>query len=70
MTTAILPRLLTCNTVADWLNLSVRAVKGMARRKEIPCVQLPDGSVIFDEQDLASWLEAHKVDRQEDTARE
>jgi len=61
MNTAVLPRLLTSADVADWLSLSARQVERMGRRGELPAVELPDGSLVFDAEDLAAWLEARKA---------
>jgi hypothetical protein len=65
MSTLSLPQLMTASDVADWLRQTSRRVERMARRKEIPCVQLPDGSLVFDQDDLAIWLETRKATAQE-----
>jgi excisionase family DNA binding protein len=57
---AVLPRLLTSNQVADWLNVTPRRVEDMARRGEIPSVAMPDGRRLFDAGDLATWLQGRK----------
>jgi hypothetical protein len=59
-TAALLPRLVTAGAVAEWLLTTTRAVLRMARAGEIPCVTLPDGSLVFDAEDLAGWLEQRK----------
>jgi excisionase family DNA binding protein len=61
MSMVSLPRLLDIGDVADWLHLPRRTVKGMARRREIPAVELPGGSVVFDAEDLAGWIEQRKT---------
>jgi hypothetical protein len=64
MSPATLPRLLSPADVADWLNLSVRQVERMAREGQLPGIPLPDGSTVFDQQDLVGWLERRKQERQ------
>jgi hypothetical protein len=56
--TATLPRLLIPDQVANWLCLPTRRVERMARRGEIPCITLPDDSIVFDAEELAEWLES------------
>jgi hypothetical protein len=59
---ALLPRLLTAQDVALWLALPTGRVERMARAGQIPCVTLPDGSVVFDQEELAGWLDALRRD--------
>jgi hypothetical protein len=61
MSTATLPRLLTPMDVAGWLSLPAARVVRMARRKEIPAVELPGGGLVFDAADLAAWLQRRKA---------
>jgi hypothetical protein len=61
MSTAVLPRLLTPMDVSAWLSLPVRQVERMGRRGELPAVELPDGSLVFDAEDLAGWLRRRKT---------
>jgi hypothetical protein len=51
-----LPNLLTEIDVAEWLKMPAARVARLAKRKEIPCVMLPDGSILFDRADLTTWL--------------
>lgn len=69
MSTAVLPRLLTPADVADWLSLSVRQVERMARRGALPAVELPDGSLVFDAEDLAAWLRRRKAAAEQERQR-
>jgi len=42
--------------VACWLQVPTRSVEAMARAGAIPSRRLPDGSLIFDPDELAAWL--------------
>jgi hypothetical protein len=57
MTTTIRP-LLTVQDVGAWLTMPIRQVERMARQGLIPCRKLPDGTFVFKEQELATWVEA------------
>jgi hypothetical protein len=61
MSTATLPRLLTAGEVANWLVLTAAAVDKMAKRRQIPCVELPDGSRLFEAEVLAEWVRARRT---------
>jgi hypothetical protein len=65
MDTPTLPRLLTLMDVALWLDLSVRQVRQMARRGEIPARTLPNGELVFEESALRNWLETLQTPTQE-----
>jgi excisionase family DNA binding protein len=60
MSTTALPQLLTPMDVAAWLSLPSASVLRMARRGEIPAVELPGGELVFDAADLANWLQRRK----------
>ena len=51
-----LPDLLTDLDVADWLKMPARRVARLAKRGMIPCVTLPDKSIVFDRAELVAWL--------------
>jgi hypothetical protein len=55
-----LRRLLTHYDVADILQCPARRVLRMARKQEIPCIEMPDGEVLFREEDIAKWLEERR----------
>lgn len=55
-----LPPLLTPQEVGDWLSLPSERVTRLARRGEIPCIELPGGELAFDPDDLARWLDARR----------
>ncbi len=45
---------------AAMLGLTKSKVVRMARRREIPCVELPNGGIRFDRADLAEWIKSLK----------
>jgi excisionase family DNA binding protein len=57
----LLPHLLTPADVAGWLSLPARQVKRLARRGDIPAVELPGGELVFDADDLREWLRRRKA---------
>jgi hypothetical protein len=57
MANSILPHLLTSAEVAGWLLMAPRRVERMARDGKIPAVKLPDGSFLFDPDELRAWLD-------------
>jgi excisionase family DNA binding protein len=52
--------LLTDSEAADILRLTPRQVARLAKRGELPSVQLPGGEVRYDLDDLRAWVESHK----------
>jgi excisionase family DNA binding protein len=52
--------LLTDSEAADFLRLTTRQVVRLAKRGDVPSVNLPDGEVRFDLDDLRQWVEARK----------
>jgi hypothetical protein len=61
MSTATLPRLLTPAEVGVWLVLPARRVERLARAGEIPCLTLPDGSIMFEAASLAAWVQTRRA---------
>jgi hypothetical protein len=60
---ATLPRLLTPFDVALWLSLPAARVVRMARRRQLPSITLPDGSLVFEAERLAEWLRSRREGR-------
>jgi hypothetical protein len=58
-----IPRLLTPRDVAQVLHMPSARVTRLARTGLIPCVQLPDGELVFREDDLARWIKSLKHTR-------
>jgi excisionase family DNA binding protein len=52
--------LLTDVEAADVLRLTPRQVTRLARRGELPSVQLPGKEIRFDPEDIRRWVEALK----------
>ena len=52
--------LLTKNEAAEVLRLTPRQVGKLARRGELPSVQLPGNEVRFDPDDIRQWVETRK----------
>jgi excisionase family DNA binding protein len=52
--------LLTDSEAADFLRLTTRQVVTLAKRGELPSVNLPDGEIRFDLDDLRAWVESLK----------
>lgn len=52
-----LPQLLDADDVAHWLGKRALQIKRMATAGEIPSIRLPDESVVFDQRELALWIE-------------
>jgi hypothetical protein len=67
MNPTTLPDLLTPLDVALWLSLPTREVERMARRGQVPCVELPSGDLMFERTALVGWLESLR--RTEEVAR-
>lgn len=65
MSTA-LPHLLTEVEVAGVLRIPTRRVARLARDGRIPSITLPDGSVVFDQEDIRAWIVARKVGKAEE----
>jgi hypothetical protein len=55
---ASLKPLLTHYDVADLLQMPAARVARMARARQIPCVIMPTGELLFQEQQLREWLAA------------
>jgi excisionase family DNA binding protein len=52
--------LLTDSEAAEILRLTPRQVARLARRGELPSVQLPGNEVRFDPDDIRRWVETRK----------
>jgi hypothetical protein len=52
--------LLTSSEAADILRLTPRQVTRLARRGDLPSVQLPNDELWFDPAGLWRWVETHK----------
>ncbi len=52
--------LLTDSEAADFLRLTTRQVVHLAKRGDVPSVNLPDGELRFDADDLRQWVESLK----------
>ena len=52
--------LLTDSETADYLRLTTRQVVRLAKRGDVPSVNLPDGELRFDAADLHQWVESLK----------
>jgi excisionase family DNA binding protein len=61
MATATLPHMLTAAEVASWLVLTTRTVVRMAKERTIPAVELPDGSFLFEPEELAEWIRSRRT---------
>ncbi len=57
---AQLNHLLTNHAAAHILGLTDRQLKALVRSSDVPRVELPNGETRFVEQDLWTWIEAHK----------
>jgi excisionase family DNA binding protein len=57
--------LLTEHQAALKLAVSTRKLQVMVRAGQIPFVRLPDGSVRFEEQQLAEWIESRRIGNSE-----
>ena len=55
-----LPRLWTPQDVALWLTVPTDRVVRLARKGLIPHVLMPDGELLFDPAELATWIESHR----------
>jgi hypothetical protein len=55
------PRLLTVHDVANLLHMLPRRVIRLAREGKISHVVMPDGDLVFDESDLAAWINEQRV---------
>jgi hypothetical protein len=53
---APLQPLLNSLDVSDWIFMPARRVERLARQGLIPCVILPDGSLLFERAELERWL--------------
>lgn len=52
--------LLTDSEAADMLRLTSRQVARLAKRGELPSVQLPGNEVRYDPDDIRRWVESRK----------
>jgi excisionase family DNA binding protein len=52
--------LITDSEAAEILRLTPRQVAKLARRGELPSVNLPGNEVRFDVDDIRQWVERHK----------
>ena len=50
-------KLITDSEAAEILCLTVRQVARLARRDDLPHVNLPNGELRFDADDLRAWIE-------------
>jgi excisionase family DNA binding protein len=55
-----LPRLLTIQDVALWLACPTRQVVRWAKAGELPFITLPDGELMFEQSELAAWIELRR----------
>ena len=55
MTATMLP-----DEVCELLRLPMRTVSRLARRGDLPCYILPDGTLRFDADELRAWLDSLK----------
>ena len=54
------PTLLTDSEAAEILRLTPRQVARLAKRGELPSVQMPGDEIRFDLEDLRLWVETRK----------
>lgn len=52
--------LLTAGEAAIRLRMPSARLARLARDGKVPCVNLPDGELRFDETDLTDWVDRHK----------
>lgn len=52
--------LLTEQTAARRLAISANRLQKLVREGKVPHIELPDGSIRFDVQDLEDWLESRR----------
>lgn len=52
--------LLTDSEAAELLRLTPRQVARLAKRGELPSVELPGNEIRFDADDLRRWVDSHK----------
>jgi hypothetical protein len=55
-----LPRLLTAQDVGLWLVCPTRQVIRWAKAGQLPSITLPDGELMFDQSELAAWIERRR----------
>jgi hypothetical protein len=60
-----LPALLNAAQVGQWLDLSERQILRLARRGDIPSIQLPNDDIVFDQVELLMWLDHLKDEPQQ-----
>jgi hypothetical protein len=53
-------KLITDTEAAEILCLTARQVSRLARRDDLPHVNLPNGELRFDPEDLRAWIESLK----------
>lgn len=46
--------------VATWLGTASRAVEKWAKQGIIPCIALPNGTFVFDPEDVLKWVLSRK----------
>jgi excisionase family DNA binding protein len=53
-------QLLTESETSELLRLTPRQISRLAKRGELPSVELPGGELRFDPDDIRAWVESHK----------
>ena len=52
--------LLTEHTAARRLSVTINRLRALVRESQIPYIELPDGEIRFDAQDLQEWIESRR----------
>ena len=52
----------------EWLSYPRGRSQRLARKKLIPCIELPDGEIRFDLAAIEKWLAEHATPTEEDSA--
>lgn len=60
MMTPAEPRYLSLPDLADLLRVPMRVVARWAKLGRVPCIELPDGELVFDAREIDAWILARK----------
>jgi hypothetical protein len=56
-----LPHLLSAMEVATWLVMPTRTIEKLARDRQLPAIELPDGSYMFEAEALTAWMHGRRT---------
>ncbi len=61
MRSAMTPKLLDVNELAEYLSLTPQAVRHMVYRRQVPFIRVGPRRLRFDPAEIDAWLEAQRV---------